>query len=241
MFPTDDGDKKITANDVLLLDIFEYDWYQNKELKGLSLALVFNDKIGTEPKEATIDSDKMKLYGEDCARKLVNYLRKAKPEIGNNTPIYVALYNTSSDDATLPGTYFEEAYFESKTNAEFKAINEKWALFPTSTATKLDGTNATYFDRYKASFQDFLGQDIDMIGKGHFMDNELTDLRINVKLHAKSADEVIAAVQLLDERLSIFSSNNFKITVVVKADDVDVATITRNKGTSSTVAQTLLY
>jgi len=48
-------------------------------------------------------------------------------------------------------------------------------------------------------------------------------------------------VQLLDERLSIFSSNNFKITVVVKADDVDVATITRNKGTSSTVAQTLLY
>lgn len=114
-------------------------------------------------------------------------------------------------------------------------------MFPTSTATKLDGTNATYFDRYKASFQDFLGQDIDMIGKGHFMDNELTDLRINVKLHAKSADEVIAAVQLLDERLSIFSSNNFKITVVVKADDVDVATITRNKGTSSTVAQTLLY
>ena len=79
VFPTDDGDKKITANDVLLLDIFEYDWYQNKELKGLSLALVFNDKIGTEPKEATIDSDKMKLYGEECARKLVNYLRKAKP------------------------------------------------------------------------------------------------------------------------------------------------------------------
>ena len=37
------------------------------------------------------------------------------------------------------------------------------------------------------------------------------------------------------------SSNNFKITVVVKADDVDVATITRNKGTSTTVAQTLLY
>ena len=34
VFPTDDGDKKITANDVLLLDIFEYDWYQNKELKG---------------------------------------------------------------------------------------------------------------------------------------------------------------------------------------------------------------
>ena len=109
---------------------------------------VLNDKIGTEPDEATIKSDKMKLYGEECARKLVNYLRKAKPEIGNNTPIYVALYNTSSDDATLPGTYFEEAYFESKTNAEFKAINEKWALFPTSTATKLDGTNATYFDRY---------------------------------------------------------------------------------------------
>lgn len=240
VFPTDDGDKKITSDDILLLDIFEYDWYNNKELGGLSLALVINDKLGEEPNEATISEDKLKLYGEESARKLVNYLRKSKPEIGDDTPIYVALYNTSSEDASLPGTFFEEAYFESKTNAEFTEIQEEWVLLPTSQASELDGTNATYFDRYKASFEEFLEQDIDMIGKGHFMDGELVDLRINVKLHAKSADEVIAAVQLLDERLSIFSSNSFKITVIVKADDVDVATITRNKGSSDTVAQTLI-
>lgn len=240
VFPTDNGNVKITANDVLLLDIFEYDWYKNKELKGLSLALVLNDELGDEVNPAKVNADKLKLYGEESARKLVNYLRKAKPEIGSNTPIYVALYNASTEDDTLPGTFFDQAYFESKTNAEFEPIHEEWALFPTAKASKLDGTNATYFDRYKASFKDFLTQDIDMIGKGHFKNNELSELRINVTLHAKSADEVIAAVQLLDERLSIFSSNSFKITVVVKCDDVDVATITRNKGTSETVAQTLI-
>ncbi len=239
-FPTDDGTKEITESDILLLDIFEYDWYDGDELGGLSLALVFNDKIGTEPDEATIEESKMKVYAEECARKLVNYLRKSKPEIGNDTPIYVALYNTASDDASLPGTFFEEAFFKSKTNAEFSAINEQWVLFPTQTASKLDSTNATYFDRYKASFEEFLDQDIDMIGKGHYMDNKLTSLRMDIKLHAKSADEVIAAVQLLDERLSIFTSTDYKITVVVKAEDVDVATITRAKGSSSTVAQMLI-
>ena len=239
-FPTDKGTKKITESDILLLDIFEYDWYDGDELGGLSLALVFNDTIGTEPDEAVISESKMKVYAEECARKLVNYLRKSKPEIGNDTPIYVALYNTASDDASLPGTFFEEAYFKTKTNAEFSSIDEQWVLFPTQTASDLDSTNATYFDRYKASFREFLDQDIDIVGKGHYIDNSLESLRMDIKLHAKSADEVIAAVQLLDERLSIFAGTDYKITVVVKAEDVDVATITRAKGSSSTVAQMLI-
>lgn len=239
-FPTDKGDKKITNNDVLLYDIFEYDWYSSKELKGLSLALVLNNKLGSADDPATIHDDKLRAYGEETAIKVVNYLRKSKPEIGDNTPIYVTLYNASKADQTLPGTFIEDAYFASKTNAAFNTINEQWALFPTATATKLDGTNATYFDRYKASFKEFLTQDVDMIGRGHFMDNKLTSLHIDVTLHAKSADEVLAGIQLLNERLSIFASNNFKITVMVKCDNVMVATITRNKGTNETIAQTLI-
>lgn len=239
-FDTDTGSVKIKSSDVVLIDIFEYDWYRSSELGGMSLAIVLNDQIGDEINPSTIKEKQLKLYGEECARKLVNYLRKSKPEIGDDLPIYVTLFNLNSSDSNLPGSFFEEAYFESKTNAEFKSIKETWALFPTSKATSLDGTNATYFDRYKASFKEFLNQDVDMIGKGHFVDDELTELKINVTLRAKSADEIMAGVQLLNDRLSIFSSNNFKITVIVKCDDIDVATITRKKGSSSTVAQTLL-
>lgn len=239
-FNTSSGQYKITAKDVVLIDIFEYDWYKGSELGGMSLAIVLNDKVGDDINPSIIKEDQLKLYGEECARKLVNYLRKSKPEIGDDLPIYVTLYNLDSSDSNLPGSYFEEAFFESKTNANFKKINEDWALFPTDKATKLDGTNSTYFDRYKASFKEFLNQDVDMIGKGRFEDGELAELKINVTLRAKSADEVMAGVQLLNDRLSIFSSNNFKISVVVKCNDIDVATITRNKGSSSTVAQTLI-
>lgn len=239
-FPTDKGDVKITNNDVLLYDIFEYDWYRSKELKGISLALVLNDKLGSSEDPATVKEDKLKAYGEETARKVVNYLRKSKPEIGDNTPIYVTLFNASKADETLPGTFIEDAYFESKTSAKFSEIKEEWALFPTARATKLDGTNATYFDRYKASFKEFLTQDVDIIGKGHFKNDELTSLNIDVTIHAKSSDEILAGIQLLNERLSIFASNNFKITVTVKADEIIVATITRDKGTNDTVAQILI-
>ncbi|MEG2506797.1 MAG: CamS family sex pheromone protein [Longicatena sp.] len=235
-FPVESGGEiSIRAQDVLLLDIYELDWYKAKEINGISFALVLNDKIGSDTQQKKIQNEKLKIYGEECARKLVSYLRKTNAEI-QNIPIYVALYNATSSDETLPGSFFEDAYFKTGTDGKFSSITDKWVLFPTSEATKIDGTNATYFDRYKASFKDFLTQDVSMIGKGHYEKNELTLLQINVTLHARSSAEVRAAVQLLNEKLSIFASTSFRITVIINADNQQAALIERPKGTSKTNA-----
>lgn len=240
IFQTDKGDMKITDKDILVYDIFEYDWYKSKELKGLSIALVLNDKLGSDDNPATINMNKLLAYGEEAAVKVVNYLRKSKPEIGDSMPIYVTLFNASKPDKTLPGRFIAEAYFTSNINANFREVNEIWALFPTKTAVELDNTTATYFSRYKASFKEFLNQDVDIIGKGHFLNNELKSLQIDVSLYAKSADEVLAGIQLLNERLTMFTSTSFKISVIIKSDNKQVATIIRNKGTNRTDAQILI-
>lgn len=236
VFPTEEGsDYTITNMDVLLLDIYELDWFKGNEQKGMSLALVLNDQVGIAPNTLTLDNDKLKLYGEECARKVVTYLRKTVSAV-QNIPIYVTLYNSTTVDQTLPGTFFEEVYFKSKTNGEFSAIDDQWVLFPTTEASELDGTNGTYFDRYKESLRNFLNQDVSIIGKGHYIDKKLTELRINVTMRARGSDEAYAAIQLLNEKLSIFSSTSFKITVDIMSDNVHVAMIERLKGSSETHA-----
>ena len=239
-FPTEDGGEvTIIGSDVLLLDIFEYDWYESGNLKGLSLAFVLNDKVGDAINPSTISSEKLNMYAEEAAIKAVNYLRKKVPEIGNDMPIYVAFYNTDSADATLPGTFFREAYFKTKVNGTFSSIDEAWQLFPTSTATKYDGTTATSFDRFKSNFKDIMPQDVSMVGKGYYRDGALQDLRIQVTLHARSAGEVKTAIQLLNDKLSVFSTS-YPIIIDINSDSTHAAVIKREKGSSQTTVITLI-
>lgn len=240
VYPTEEGgDYTITATDVLLYDIYEYDWYEGDSLKGISLGFVFDDQLGDEVNPVTMRKDKFELYASETARKVVSYLRKRVPEVGNNIPVYVALYNKNSSDETLPGTYFKQAYFESKTTGNFEDVNEAWVLFPTSTATKLDGTTATSFDRFKSTFKDVMPQDVAIVGKGHYYNGTIKELRISVTLHARSAGEVKTAIQLLNDKVTLFSTG-YLITVDIVSDQTHAAVIKREEGSSKTSVITLI-
>lgn len=239
-FPTTDGGTlTIGQNDVLLLDIQEFDWYQDGKLKGISLAFALNDTLGDEVNSVTIRKDKMNLYAQEAVRKTVSFLRKRSPEVGNNLPIYVALFNTKSSDETLPGTFFQEAYFKSKIEGTFNDIHDQWVLFPTDEASKVDGTTATSFNRLEESFKDVMPQDVSIVGKGHYVNNALRELRIQVIMHGRSTGEVKTAVQLLNDRLSLFSTG-YLITVDIQSDATHIAVIKREKDTSKTSVITLM-
>lgn len=240
IYPSEEGDDyTITAQDALLLDIHEYDWYEGDKLKGISLGFVLNDKLGDEINPVTMQKEKLELYATETARKVVNYLRKRVPEVGSNLPIFVALYNTSTSDESLPGTYFSKAYFKTKAIGTFEPVNEQWVLFPTSDATKLDGTTAASFNQFKDSFKNIMPQDVSIIGKGHYYDGVLSELRINVTLHARSSGEVKSAIQLLNEKISQFGSG-YLITIDVVSDTTHVAVLKREEGSSKTTVITLV-
>lgn len=229
---TNNGKKKIGSQDVLLIDIYELDWYDGKDLEGLSLGIVLNDEIGDSVNPDIVSDAKLRAYGEEVGRKVVSYLRKTHPEIGQKTPIYVTLFKESGVNTTLPGTFIEEAYFESKTIGEYSRLNEAWALFPSSAATKLDSTNATYFDRLVKEIKNFFPEDTAVIGTGHFKDKELASLTIDISMHAKTWPEANAMMQKVNSSLSIFSSTSFAIKARLKSDDVLIGAMQREKGSS---------
>lgn len=226
LFQTNKGEQAIADNDVLVSDILEIDWYKDKEFAGLSIAIVLNDRIGEN--DAIIEESQLKTYGEEVGRKVVSYLRKTHPEIGSKTPIYVALFKKNSYNNSLPGVFIEEAYFSSRTSADYKTIQESYLLFPSDEASSFDATNATYFKLFKDSIKDFFPEDTSVIASGYIKENALAKLTIEIQMHAKTWSEANALIQSIKANLSIFEDLSFEIKVEISCDDDVIAIMQRN-------------
>ena len=226
--------KNITSSDVLLYDIYELDWYKSKELEGISLAIVLNDQIGDTDNPDTISADALLTYGKEVGVKVVDYLRTEYPEIGSNLPIYVALYRVNGSNTTLPGSFFSAGYFKSKTSAQYSDLVESWQLFPSTAATKEDPTVADNFDSFVNDVKTYFSKDISIIGKGHYRDKSIVNLHIDINMYAKSGAEMQALIQLINVKLSLFTSTNYDIQVNILCDGEEIAVIARSKGSSDT-------
>lgn len=229
----DTGNGAVTAP-VIVRDIYEVDFMKGSDLHGISLAVVFNGSVsenGTGETTTTITDDKLQAFAEDAVRRLITDFMRKQPEIGDSIPIYVALYKDSSKDDTLPGAYFSEAYFEGRTG-NFSSIDEKWVMFPSTEATKLDGTTATQFAQMKNSLYGYLPDDVNIIARGKFESSSLKELHIDIEMYAKTATEAISLTQYVKTLLSTFTSQDYKIVVEVSCQNKTIATMQRLSGKS---------
>lgn len=233
--------QKITSSDVVLHDIYELDWYKGNELGGISLALVLNSEIGEDNNTNVISDEMLETYGEDIGRKLVSYLRKAKPEIGQKTPILVTLYKKAAVNSPLAGTFISQGYFASKTVGEFTSISQQRVLLPSDEATQLDGTTASNFSNFLKSYEDLLPDKASTIASALYENQQLVSLKIEVVMYAKTWGEANAAIQTMHSSLkNYFSSKTYGVQLIVRNNDELAAVVTRSKG-SSELNSNVLY
>lgn len=228
---------------LIVQNIMEIDFYKSNELAGISIAIIIESQFLNKDTNRiqTIDEGQLKLFYEPAVIRVVKYLRDTHPEVSDNIPIYATVYDNSSSDNTLPGKFLEEAYFKTGSNATFSSLENQWVLFPTAESTELDSATTTYFNKYKSKLADLnLGVDTSIIGKGEFKDKSLSELDISVTAHAKTALEMNAIVQTLNENLSVFESTGYRIVVDITCDNTHVAMIERPQGTSKTTTISLL-
>lgn len=233
LFDTGNG---VVESAVLVRDIYEVDLIRNKEAQGIALALVLNGVVGDN--DTAVNNDKLQAFGEETARRLVTYLRKM-PEIGDSMPIYIALYKNVSSESTLPGCFFSEAYFEGR-SASFSAIDEAWVMMPSDEASKLDNASYTQFLQVKNALALYLPDDVSIIGKGRYEDEQLKELHITVEMYAKTATEALSLTQYLKSQLSVFSSLDYKIQVEVRCQNMTIATMVRAIGNKEVNVNTLI-
>ena len=244
--PFDTGNGMVSDKRIVT-DIYELDFLKGEDLKGISVAIVLNGTFSEDAKteagvpyqkKTIMNDDKLRLFGEEAGRKLVNYLRN-QPQVGDDMPIYVALFSASSSDDTLPGSYIADAYFTSRSK-EFSDIDEEWVMFPSARADELDNATSSQFNNIAKSIEDFLPEDIGFIGRGKFNDKKLTELRITVHMQAKDHVECVSLIQRLNTLLTDLSDQDMVLKVDVKSNDETIAVLNRKEGSSKIIVTMLI-
>lgn len=239
-FPSGDGIDILDA--VLVLDIFEVDFLKptqtTYELSALSFAIVLKDSQAVDDglwgTTVQITDEALFAYGSEAAIRFEQYLRTL-PEVGN-MPIYITLFRAGSSDSNLPGSFFAEAMFDSRSTT-FTRINEEWALFPSNRAAVLDPVVYAQFQDVTSKLKMFLPEDVGIVGTGRFLEGQLNELNITINMQAKTYLELLGLVQYLDKLLESFIDANFTIKVNVKSGQETKATMQKDpkKATAITI------
>lgn len=227
----------VGSSTIPIVDIFEYDFItdlkEDADIEGIAFAIILSSTVNDEQGNTyTINDEQLRIIGEEAGRNLLTYI-KDMPEVSNNTPIMIALYKNGTGDANLPGTFFAVGYGKNSIDS-FTNVNEQWVIIPSDAANDLDAQIATQFTNVKNALFKFLPNDIGMIGKGFFIDNQLYELQLTITTQGKTYVQNEAVVQYVNELLSNFSGDNYTITVKVKANTETFAMIHRERGSSST-------
>lgn len=238
------GNGDTTDDPFILTGIQEIDFLQNGDLSGVAIAMVMRQEwyedheSGLYQVKKEMTDEKFRLFGEEAARKLVNNLR-ALPEVGDEMPIYVALYNANSADDTLPGHYFAEGYFVSR-STNFEDIDEQWYIFPSDAGSEIDSVTAGRMDTLKASLYDQLPENIGVVGKGKYVDKELRQLHITITMDAKTYVECSAIVHYTLSLMKDFNQDDYAIKIEVYSNKDLIATMVRAENESDFTTHLML-
>lgn len=230
---------RVGNNTIPIVDVFEYDFItdlsEGADIEGLAFAIVLTSTVtDADGNTHTIEDNQLRIIGEEAGRNLLTFV-KDMPEVSNNTPIMIALYKNNTGDANLGGTFFAVGYGRSNIDS-FNSVNEKWAIIPSDSASDLDAQLVSQFNSVKNALFKFLPNDIAIIGKGFFIDNQIYELQLTITTQGKTYVQNAALVQYVNELLSNFSGDNYSITAKINANTDTFAMLHRERGSSSVTA-----
>lgn len=216
-FDTGNG---ITQGGVILVDIYELDWYHNDKLDGISLGLVVNDQIDQDGKVYPITDEKMKGYIEVTCSKLVNYMRERFNEISKNVPIYIGVYELNHDPLdNSNGGYVYEGYFTGNQHT-YNELNENYVIIPSVTFSTLDEEMADEFNKFKEKIVNVLPDSTYVVGEAKFENGIAKYVQLTVTTHGKMVGEILSATQTVKEQLDLFENTDvdYRIQVINNGD-----------------------
>lgn len=233
-FDTGNG---LVTQAVILVDIYELDWYKNDSLRGISLALVVNDALDSGDETVEITDEKLINYIEVTASNLVNYMRQRFNEVSSNIPIYIATYRLDSTGNSYGG-YMYQGYFDG-TNQDYSELDEDWLLMPSTDFSTFDSTVADEFSTFTADLNNVLADYTYVTGEAKVENGNIVKMNIEVDAHGKTAGEILAVTQTANSSLSVFTSTDCTYMITVKNDDTVYAMISRDiDSTATTVIST---
>jgi protein involved in sex pheromone biosynthesis len=154
--------------------------------------------------EKTISHKVLTSKGESIAQEVVKRLRNISDL--KNVPITVALYEQKGTDSVVPGNFF--AYSNVSTGStsidNWKAVNEKYYLFPSDQVVKDHRDDSTFFNNFKDDVEKYFPNYNGVVGRGLYNGDQLTKLNIEIPMQFYGQSEVVGFTQYIAGLISDF-------------------------------------
>ncbi len=216
--------------------------YVNKDgkLAGISVTLAMNtidyirvaDAQGLQHfDEAKIDESRLIKEGKTMADTIIKRIRKI--EGLKDVPIVLSLYKLLDRNSVIPGNHINYAFVDKNESSvkQWEDLNERYYLFPSSTAEKLDrDIHKRLLDLEDYVNQYFTHQDIEFVGTGLYKGEDIQKLVINITSQLIKEPEVVGFTQVLTPEIMDYfphtpvyiyvrSPEGIKATIVKEVDE----------------------
>ncbi|MGH0430202.1 CamS family sex pheromone protein [Bacillus mycoides] len=231
---------KNKKNPMYISNVLEHDYYVQKgendvERGGIVIGLAMNSVQYYEeehgyPREAAIPDEKMLAEGKRMAQEILKVMHQ-KDASTKNVPITFAIYRQGPKSSLVPGNFVSYAKVEkgSETVEDWKAINEKYYLFPSEQA-KADNKreDLARVSNFKAKLSEyFQGDYTAVIGTGMYRDDELKEMKLDIPVQFNGKAEVIGFTQYVAGLVMEYFPNYMKVQVTIKSVESPEAIIIR--------------
>lgn len=194
------------------------------KLAGVSIALSMNSvhyfkQENDYQREVEITPAQMKKQGEKMAAEVVKRLRSIKGL--EKVPIVVGLFAEQPKNSLVSGHYFSttEVKKDSTKLGDWEDVNEKYILFPSSAAEKNNRNDYTIFNNFKAEIQEYFPNYTGVIGNGYYIEDQLTELKIQMPVQFYGKAEIIGFTQYVAGLVMEHFPSYLKVDVTITSPE----------------------
>jgi len=202
----------------------------NVRLGGVSFGIAlksvyrFQTEEGGPYYEEPISETEAIKQGEEIATKLAKDVREI--EGLEEVPLMIALYQEESISSQVPGNFIKKVNVKEGSNelGKWEDLNEEYVLFPSSESKEDFIDDHEKVNKFGTGVGDYFPNYVGIIGEGLYVDDNLTDLKINIPIEFYGKNEIIGFTQyiygLADKTFSKNHNLEIKVTSVEQVESL---------------------
>lgn len=237
----DKGSKKEhEKNPRVFSHILEQNFLERKEnrvnLVGLSIGISlksvyrFQTEVGGPYYYEDIPLNEMIKEGEKIAQAVLNEIREM--EELRDVPVMIALFREAKQSSPVPGNFVQKTVVNEGTTeiGKWEKIDEEYMLFPSNEAREKYSNDYQKVKAFSDKIADYFPNYVGVVGTGFYVEDQLTNLSIEVPIEFFGKGEVIGFTQYAYGLVKEIFPNHFDIEVSVFSSDGVESLIYRDAG-----------
>lgn len=147
--------------------------------------------------ETKIPHETLESEGKKMAEEVIKRLRKIDGL--KEVPITIALFQQESRTSVVPGSFFTYSNVGKGSSelGDWKEIDEKYILFPSSEATEQHRDDATSFSNFKQDVEKYFPNFNGVVGRAFYAGGHLQNLNIDIPIQFYGKTEGIGFTQFV--------------------------------------------